>query len=138
MAPTCSFNPAQATLTSGGQATSTLSVKTTAPTTAVLTQPNFGHELSPIYAMVFPIFGVALVGMGFTSGGRKRKRLLGVAIGTVLFAGLSLQMACGGGSGSSGGTGTGTPGTPAGSYTVTVTGTSGSTQHTTTVMLTVQ
>jgi hypothetical protein len=138
MAPTCSLSPAQATLTSGGQATSALTVKTTAPTTAILTQPNFGHELSPIYAMVFPIFGVALVGMRFTAGGRKRKRLLGVAIGTVLFAGLSLQMACGGSSGSSGGTGTGTPGTPAGSYTVTVTGTSGSTQHMAAVMLTVQ
>lgn len=55
LAPTCSFNPALATLKSGGQATSTLTVVTTAPTTAVLTRPNFGHGLAPIYAMVFPI-----------------------------------------------------------------------------------
>jgi uncharacterized membrane protein len=135
LAPTCSFNPAQATLTSGGQATSTLTVKTTAATTAALTRPNFSHGLAPIYAMVFPIFGVALLGMrfGFTE---KRKRLLGLVIGSVLFGGLVFLPACGGGSGSS--TGTNTPGTRAGNYTVTVTGTSGSTQHATMVTVTVQ
>jgi hypothetical protein len=133
--PTCSLSPAQATLTSGGQATSTLTVTTTSAT-AVLIRPNIDHSFGPIYAMVFPIFGVALVGMGFSSGGRKRKKLLGVAIGSVLFAALVLQVACGGNSG--GGGGTSTPGTPAGNYTVTVTGSSGSTQHTTAVTLTVR
>jgi hypothetical protein len=135
LAPTCSLSPAQATLTSGGQATSTLTITTTAAT-AVLIRPNFDGSFSPMYAMVFPIFGVALVGMGFSSG-RRRKRLLGVAIGTVLFAGLSSQMACGGNSGGGGG-GTSTPGAPTGNYTVTVTGTSGSTQHTSMVTLTVK
>jgi hypothetical protein len=135
LAPTCSFNPTQATLKSGGQATSTLTVKTTAPTTAVLARPNFGRGLSPIYAMAFPILGVALVGMRFGSGG-KRKKLLGLVIGSVLFGGLVFLPACGGGSGSS--TGTNTPGTPSGKYTVTVTGTSGSTQHASTVSVTVQ
>jgi hypothetical protein len=135
LAPSCSFNPAQATLTSGGQATSTLTVKTTAAMAAALTPPNFGHGLAAIYAMVFPIFGVALLGMRFGSS-EKRKRLLELVIGSVLFGGLVFLAACGGGSGSS--TGTNTPGTPAGNYMVTVTGTSGSTQHTTSLMLTVQ
>lgn len=133
MAPTCSLSPAQVTLTSGGQATSTVTVKTTAATTAVI-RPTSDRSFGPIYAIVFPIFGAALVGVGFTSGRRKRKRLLGVAICSVLFAGLILQMACGGNSGG----GTSTPGTPAGNYTVTVTGSSGSTQHTSAVTLTVQ
>jgi hypothetical protein len=83
--------------------------------------------------MVFPIFGVALVGIGFASGRTKRKKLLGVTIWSVLFAGLILQMACGGNSG-----GTSTPGTPAGNYTVTATGSSGSTQHTSAVKMTVE
>jgi hypothetical protein len=88
--------------------------------------------------MVFPIFGVALVGMGVASGGRKKNKLLGVTIGSILFASLLLQMACGGNSGGGGGGGTSTPGTPAGNYTITVTGSSGSTQHTSAVTLTVQ
>jgi hypothetical protein len=134
LAPTCSLNPAQVTLTSGGQATSTLTVNTTAAT-ADLIRPNIDRSFSPIYAMVFPIFGVALVGMGFASGGRKKNKLLGVTIGSILFAGLILQMACGGNSGGGGGGGTSTP---AGNYTITVTGSSGSTQHTSAVTLTVQ
>jgi hypothetical protein len=121
-------------LTSGGQATSTLTVNTTAAT-ADLIRPNIDRSFSPIYAMVFPIFGVALVGMGFASGGRKKNKLLGVTIGSILFAGLILQMACGGNSGGGGGGGTSTP---AGNYTITVTGSSGSTQHTSAVTLTVQ
>jgi hypothetical protein len=137
LAPTCSLNPAQVTLTGGAQATSTLTVNTTAAT-ADLIRPNIDRSFGPIYAMVFPIFGVALVGMGFASGGRKKNKLLGVTIGSILFAGLILQMACGGNSGGGGGGGTSTPGTPAGNYTVTVTGSSVSTQHTSAVTLTVQ
>jgi hypothetical protein len=133
LAPVCSLNPAQATLTSGGQATSTLTVKTTTATAALI-RPTFHRSFGPIYAMVFPVFGAALVGIGFTSGRTKRKKLLGVTIWSVLFAGLIFQMACGGNSGG----GTNTPGTPAGNYTVTVSGSSGSTQHTSAVTLTVQ
>jgi hypothetical protein len=134
LAPTCSLNPAQVTLTGGAQATSTLTVNTTAAT-ADLIRPNIDRSFGPIYAMVFPIFGVALVGMGFASGGRKKNKLLGVTIGSILFAGLILQMACGGNSGGGGGGGTSTP---AGNYTITVTGSSGSTQHSSAVTLTVQ
>jgi hypothetical protein len=132
LTPMCSLSPTQAALTSGGQATSTLTVSTTAPT-EFLARPDLSRGLTPIYAIVVPIFGVALMGMGFTSGGR-RKRLLGFVIGSVLLAGLILQTACGGGSRGT----TSTPGTPAGNYTVTVTGSSASTQHMTSVVLTVQ
>jgi len=136
LAPVCSLNPAQGQVTNGGQVTSTLTVNTTAPT-SFLTRPSLGHAAPPIYAIVFPIFGLALVGAGFTSGGRRRKRLLGLVIGSVLFGGLVFQAACAGVSSSTPVTPS-TPGTPAGNYTVSVTASSGSTQHTTSLMLTVQ
>lgn len=94
--------------------------------------------LAPIYAMAFPTFGLTFLGIGFSSGA-KRKRLLGLLIGSVLFGGLVLQVACGWGGAGGGGTGsTSTPGTPAGNYTVTVAASSGSTQHMTSVTMTVQ
>jgi len=135
LAPTCSLSPAQVQVTAGGQATSTLTVSTTGPT-AFLVQPSLRHGGSLIYAVVFPIFGLGLMGIGFTSDGR-RKKILGLVIGYVVLGGLLLQVACGGGGGSSS-PGTSTPGTPAGSYTVTVVGGSGSSQHMTAVTLTVQ
>jgi hypothetical protein len=51
---------------------------------------------------------------------------------------LALLAACGGGSGGGGGGGPTNPGTPAGTYTVTIAGTAGSLQNSGTVTLTVQ
>jgi hypothetical protein len=58
-----------------------------------------------------------------------------------ILLGVALSVSCGGGGGSSGGSGGNPktyPGTPAGTYTVTVTGASGSLQDSTTMTLTVQ
>ncbi len=66
-----------------------------------------------------------------------RRRLLRYAIMCLLTGVCLLQVACGS-SGSVGGGSGGTGGTPAGAYAVTVIGTAGSSQHTTTVTLTVQ
>jgi len=63
-----------------------------------------------------------------------RKAALCTLLCLGVMAGLMLQIACGGG-GSSGSSGGG--GTPAGTYTVTVKGASGSTRHNTSVTLTV-
>jgi len=65
----------------------------------------------------------------------KRRKLLSYCLAFVLVGGCLLQVACGGGSN---GGGSGRGGTPPGTYTVTVTGAAGSTQHTTAVTLTVQ
>lgn len=86
--------------------------------------------------MLLPIGGMTLLGVGF---GSRRKKVLGVLLVFLMVSGLLFLAACGGGSSSGGGGGGGTSGTPAGNYTVTVTGTSGSlTAQTTTFTLTVQ
>jgi hypothetical protein len=82
--------------------------------------------------MWLPIGGLALLGAGLTS---RKKKFLCFLFGYLMFSGLIFLMACGGSSSSGGGGGGGNPGTPAGTYTITVTGVSGSLTHPTTVSL---
>jgi hypothetical protein len=138
-APTCSLNPASISPSAAG-ATSTLTVNTTGAI-ASLTPPALRHDLRPLYALLLPLAGCAFLGIGLTTGGVGRRRLLGFLLAGLMAASLTFQVACGGGTTSSGG-GKGTLGTPAGNYTVTVTGTSGSgasvLTHQTTVTIKVQ
>jgi hypothetical protein len=111
-----------------------LTITTTGPSAAIFAPHQI--RFSPIYGIWLPLPGIALVGAGF-AGSRKRK--LGFALGLVLLLSMMLMLAgCGGGGSSSNNGGGGTQGTPAGTYNVTVTATSGSTAHTTSVSLTVQ
>ncbi len=125
----CTFSPT--TVTSG---TSTLTTKLTigtTPHTTALAPPPFGRRSGPRYAiwLVLPALLLGTVGMATP----KRRKLLSYCLVFLLVSGCVLQVACSNG-GNSGGTG----GTPAGNYTITITGAAASTQHTATVTLTVQ
>jgi hypothetical protein len=104
-APTCSFSP----VTNGS---STLTVSTTGTSAA-----NSPRSTGLFYALLLPIGGMTLLGAGFSS---RRKKLLGILLIGLLIAGFIFMTACGGSSSS-----TTTPpagGTPAGTYTITVSG----------------
>ncbi len=118
-APACSgassFSPNPATPASPA-ATSTLTITTTA---------NHAENFVPrklFYALWMPIGGIALVGMGFTSKEQRRRKLMGLLMLGMILTTLLIMPACGGSS-SGGGGGGGSGGTPAGAYTVTITGT---------------
>ena len=136
--PACSassFSSGSVTPTSTG-ATSTLTITTTGASAAIV------HPSKFFYAMWLPIAGMSLIGVGFGSAGSRRKKLLGFLMVAIVMAALLLMPACGGSSSNNGGGGGGgcTGCTPAGSYTVTITGTgtdAGATTHSTTVTLTV-
>ena len=110
------FNPGSIT-PGGSSANSTLSIQTASTTAAVA-----GHGSTwPFATSAFALIGLCLV------PGKHRRRWITLAL--LLFASLGAFTACGGGFGY-------TP--PPQSYSITVTGTSGTEVQTTTVQLTVE
>jgi uncharacterized repeat protein (TIGR01451 family) len=112
----CNFTTSPVTLQSSSPGTSTLNLTTTARPIAV---PAAQSRMSGrFYAALLVVPGLALLGAGV--GGRRR-RLLGMLFVLALFPLLLLQPACSGSS-----TQPVVSGTPAGTYTITLTATSGS------------
>jgi hypothetical protein len=118
--PTCNFSNPGATVTppANSTATATLNVGTTAASASLMQHSGSGV----LYAMILPVFGLTLVGAGMKSTGTRRTKILGLLLLGLVLAGLLVMPACGGSNSKTGG-----GGTPAGSYTITVTGTSGTT-----------
>jgi uncharacterized repeat protein (TIGR01451 family) len=117
---TCAFstNPlAFSTSNSSSPLTSTLTITTAArPVATTARRQSSGMW----YAAFLPLAGLAFIGLA--AGNRAgRNRWMTLAFFAVLFSGTFFQIACGGNSSSPPATG----GTPAGTYTITVTGTSG-------------
>lgn len=125
-APSCSLNPSSVAT---GTGTATLTVFTTAP-----------HILSSMSASLQPLRGFRWVAKGgsvlvavFLLGVPSRRRRRVAGLGLMVLVSFAAGMGCGGSSGKTGGT-------PAGSYTITVTAasTSPGLSHTANVVVTVQ
>ena len=129
--PSCSLNPASVTISGTAAQTSTLTVTTTAASSAENNEKD----------LFWPTGGTALALVVLIAVPRRRRNWLGMA-GMFLLCLAIGSVGCGGGSGGGGQGGNGgnaNPGTTAGTYTITVTGTSGSVSATVgTVTLTVQ
>jgi hypothetical protein len=130
--PTLSFgstNPV--TITGANSGTATLTIATTAATSAALANPK--RPGVPWYAAGGATLACLLV-IGIPARRRNWRTMLGMFLFLAALAG-GLLSCSGGGSTSRGG---GNPGTTPGNYTVTVTGTSGAATATSTLTLTVQ
>jgi hypothetical protein len=116
---TCSFGSGSpVTISSSANGTATMTFSTVASSAAL----SGGFKM--FYSVWVPLPGLAIFGL-FGSGTSRRKKLvrkklLGLLLLWIVVASLITLPACGGGS-SSGGGGGGTSGTPAGTYTMTIT-----------------
>lgn len=125
-APTCSLSSSSVIFDSSGEATATLRIDAGSSAAWLNSLQTFNEGT----LLLLPVAGLAFLATGVGGSTSRRRRFLVFPIGAVLFVGIILQTACGGG-GTSGG-----PKSTA--YTVTITGTSGAAQRSTTVSLMVQ
>ena len=124
----CGFNPATLTFNGSGNQSSALSVTTTARPPTTITSTRWR---GPVYALWLMAPGMALLGLGGSK--RRRNRMLGFLALSTLFALVLLLPAC-----SSQKQQPVVAGTPAGTYPLTVTATSGSSTQSLGFSLTVQ
>lgn len=117
---------------SGGVGSATLDVASTAAHADAQTRADSGKRNVFLLAVLLP--GLCMSGFGL--GSAKRRRLLALGVMILIFSGCVLQTGCGGVSSSS--APTIVPGTAQGAYQVTVVGSSGGMQQSTSVTVTVQ
>jgi hypothetical protein len=131
LAPTCSLAPASLTLPPSGVVQAKLTMNTTAP--KVITA--FGFHDAGWYALWVPLPGFVVLGIVAFDPRKQKKKLAAWLVLLVVLGGVASQGACGGGGTSQ--QVTQQPGTPANTYTFTVTATSGAIQHQVQIPLTV-
>lgn len=130
----CSFNPASVTPSGATPATSTLTVTTTSR--AFLPPPAGGRRMGPRFvpAPLLVLATISLALLFFVAKTRRQRLAASVPLAAVLLLLVLEGAGCGGGSSSPP---TAPRGTPAGTYPVTVTGTSANVTHTSKVTLVV-
>src|SRR6266567_2338838 len=124
--PACSLSSNSVTFDSSGKATATLTITAGSGAATLMVHHPYHGDSHPFSLGWLPVAAFAFMGTGLGCGYSRRRRYL-FFVGCVL-AGLIFQAACGGGS----------SGPKSVNYAITVTGTSGSMQHSTTTTLTVQ
>jgi len=128
----CSISP-NAVTPNGSTATAILTVTTTAPV-AQLVPLRSSHDRI-LYAFWMPLQGIGLLGMILVGAGARSRKLRVFFLSLLICTALMFVVGC------AGGTGIQTPpqqGTTPGTYTITVTGSSGGLQHSIPVRLIVQ
>jgi len=129
-APTCTFSTTPITLQGTSPSSVALTISTfPRTTTTVRLRPGPG----PFFASLLPVTGLAVLGFGIGLRWRPGRKVLGGLLFLVLATLVLLQPGCSGSSSS-----TTTTGTPAGTYTVVISATSGTFSQTTSVPLVVQ
>jgi hypothetical protein len=124
--PTCSLSSNSVTFDSSGKASATLTITAGSGAAALMVPHPYNGDSHPLSLGWLPVAAFGFMGTGLGCRYSTRRRYL-FFVGCVL-AGLISQAACGGGG----------SGPKSVNYAITITGTSGSTQHSTTVTLTVQ
>jgi VCBS repeat protein len=126
-APACSINPSSISFDANGNATATLTINTGEAAVSLL-PASLHRDAGLFWFLWLTVAGLVLMGTGFSSRRSTGNRLTSCLLGRILLAGLIFQAACGAESRDPRST----------TYTITVTGTSGSTQHSTSIALKLQ
>ena len=129
-ASTCRPSTTPITLLGTSPSTITLSISTFPRTTTTV---DLRSPAGTLYATWLPVTGLAFLGLGIGTRTRRKGRILAGIFFLTLMTLVLLQPACGGHSST-----TSTSGTPAGTYTVTVSASSGQFTKTTPITLVVQ
>ncbi len=126
--PACSFNPNSVAFDASGKGTAQLIISAgTSAASAMGSTASAGSVEARL--LWLPLVAIAVTG-SWLNGISSKRRLMGLLLSGLVFTGLLVQIACGGGSDIGG--------PKSQNYTVTVTGTSAPTEHSTTLQVKVQ